>query len=342
VTAVRIGFTGDVMLGRNVDRRQRRRSVDAVWGDLLGRLRGLDGLVINLECALSTRGSEWTETYRPFHFRADPDWAVPALDRAGVDCCALANNHVLDYGVDALDDTLDALDAGGFAHAGAGRDLDGAVRPATFEVGGLDVTVVSLTDNTPEYAATTERAGTAYVELDSDPETGPENVPGLAAGSQSTVEGVLAAARATDPDLFVASLHLGPNMVERPSRAEERFARWLVDEGVDVVHGHSAHVFNGVAARDGSALLYDTGDFVDDYAVDATLRNDRSFLFVVTVEDGVPRELRLVPVRISDCAVHEATGGDARWCRRTMRARSERYGTTFRRVGDALVVPLDE
>jgi poly-gamma-glutamate synthesis protein (capsule biosynthesis protein) len=131
-------------------------------------------------------------------------------------------------------------------------------------------------------------------------------------------------------------------MVERPSRAEERFARWLVDEGVDVVHGHSAHVFNGVAARDGSTLLYDTGDFVDDYAVDATLRNDRSFLFVVTVEDGVPRELRLVPVRISDCAVHEATGGDARWCRRTMRARSERYGTTFRRVGDALVVPLDE
>jgi poly-gamma-glutamate synthesis protein (capsule biosynthesis protein) len=342
VTRVRVGFAGDVMLGRNVDRRQRRRPVDAVWGDLRPRLRDLDGLVINLECALSTRGSEWTATYRPFHFRADPDWAVPALDRAGVDCCALANNHVLDYGVDALDDTLDALDAGGLTHAGAGRDLDAALLPATFEVGELDVTVVSFTDNTPEYAATTENAGTAYVELDADPGTASERVPGLAAGSQSTVERVLAAARATEPDLFVASLHLGPNMVERPSRAEERFARWLVDEGVDIVHGHSAHVFNGVAVRDGSVLLYDTGDFVDDYAVDATLRNDRSFLFVVIADAGVPRELRLVPVRISDCAVHEATGRDARWCRRTMCERSERYGTTFRRAGEALVLALEE
>src|SRR6056297_3248655 len=114
--ALRIGLTGDVMLGRLVDEHQRRRSPDAVWADLLNRLTALDGLFVNLECCLSTRGTPWQVTYRPFHFRADPDWAVPALEAAGVDGCALANNHVLDFGDPALLDTLDALDGAGIAH----------------------------------------------------------------------------------------------------------------------------------------------------------------------------------------------------------------------------------
>jgi poly-gamma-glutamate synthesis protein (capsule biosynthesis protein) len=335
VTAVEIGFAGDVMFGRNVDLTQRRRAVDAVWGDLLPRLRGLDGFVVNLECVLSTRGSEWTETYRPFHFRADPDWAVPALQRADVDCCALANNHVLDYGSVALEDTLEVLDAAGIARAGAGRDVTETLEPATVEVGGLRVTVVSFTDNTPEYAATGERPGTAYVELDGSAEGG------LADGRRR-VERALAAAAETDPDLLVASVHLGPNMVERPDAGQERFARWLADGGVDVVHGHSAHVFNGIETRNGSVLMYDTGDFVDDYRVDPELRNDRSFLFVVVVEDGRPIELRLQPVEIGDCAVHEATGDAAEWCRRRMRDRSEPYGAGFHDEDGTLVVPIDD
>jgi poly-gamma-glutamate synthesis protein (capsule biosynthesis protein) len=335
VSTVEIGFAGDVMLGRNVDRRQNRRPVEAVWGDLRPRLRSLDGLVANLECCLSTRGSEWTETYRPFHFRADPDWAVPALEDAGVDCCALANNHVLDYGPVALADTLDALDAAGIARTGAGRDVARALEPATFEMAGLDVTVLSLTDNTPEYAASTDSPGTAYVALDEDADAG------VAADSRTRAERALAAARATDPDLLVASVHLGPNMVERPGAGQQRFVRWLAHAGIDVVHGHSAHVFNGIEIRNGSVLMYDTGDFVDDYRVDPELRNDRSFLFVLAVEDGAPAELRLHPVEISDCAVHETAGDAAEWCRRTMRDRSEPYGTEFHDENGTFVVRLD-
>lgn len=143
----RFGLTGDVMLGRKVDERQQRRPVTAVWGNVLDRLRGLDGLVVNLECCLSTGGQPWRRTHRPFHFRADPDWAVPALRRAGVDCCALANNHVLDFEEAALRDTLDHLDDAGIARAGAGRTRDEALEPALVPVDGLDVGVVSFTDN---------------------------------------------------------------------------------------------------------------------------------------------------------------------------------------------------
>ena len=327
----RIGLTGDVMLGRLVDEQQRQRPVSAVWGDLLDRLRALDGLFVNLECCLSTRGRPWRRTRRPFHFRADPGWAVPALERAGVDCCALANNHVLDYEEEALRDTLDNLDEVGIAHAGAGRTRAEAFAPTVVPVGDLDVGVVSVTDNTPEYAATGTSPGTAHVEIDVADE-----------GTRTAVGGALDRAREHDPDLLVASLHWGPNMVEEPPDAFREFARWLVDDGVDVVHGHSAHVFQGIEVYRGRPILYDAGDFVDDYAVDERLRNDRSFLFELSVSAaGKPAELRLRPTEIDDFAVHEAGPEAAEWSRARMRELSAPFGTSFERDGTELVVDLD-
>ncbi|QLG29023.1 CapA family protein [Halorarum halophilum] len=326
-----IGLTGDVMLGRLVDEHQRRRPVTAVWGDLLEYLEGLDGLFVNLECCLSSRGRPWRRTRRTFHFRAHPDWAVPALERAGVDCCALANNHVLDFEEEALRDTLDHLDGGGIARAGAGRTREEAFEPASVTASGLDVGFVSLTDNTPEYAASGASPGTAYVEIDVDDE-----------GTRRAVSGALERARERDPDLLIASLHWGPNMVETPPDSFREFGRWLVDEGVDLVHGHSAHVFQGIEVYEGRPILYDTGDFVDDYAVDDRLRNDRSFLFEVSVtDDGDSVELRLLPTEIDDYSVHRAGAEAAEWSRERMRELSTEFGTSFERDGEQLVLDLD-
>jgi poly-gamma-glutamate capsule biosynthesis protein CapA/YwtB (metallophosphatase superfamily) len=324
---VRLGFTGDVMLGRKVDERQRRRSVETVWGDLRERLRALDGLFVNLECCLSTRGRPWRRTNRPFHFRADPDWAVPALRDVGVDFASLANNHVLDFGEPALLDTLRHLDETGIERAGAGRDDREAFEPALVEVGGLRVAVVSLTDNTPEYAAGPDSPGTARVEIDvENPDT------------RTTVERAIETARELEPDLLATSLHWGPNMVTEPPDAFREFARWLVDRGVDLLHGHSAHVFQGVELYDGAPILHDCGDFVDDYRVDPELRNDRSFLFELETTNGAIEELRLVPTEIDDCAVHEASERAAEWSRERMRELSEPFGTEFERDGAHLVL----
>jgi poly-gamma-glutamate synthesis protein (capsule biosynthesis protein) len=130
-------------------------------------------------------------------------------------------------------------------------------------------------------------------------------------------------------------------MVAEPRPEFRAVARWLVDQGVDVVHGHSAHVFQGIEVYDGRPILYDTGDFVDDYAVDDRLRNDRSFLFELTVRDGALAELRLVPTEIDDFAVHVAGGEAAAWSRERMRSLSAAFGTDFEREGDHLVLPLD-
>ena len=323
---MKLGFTGDVMFGRKVDEYQRRRPPEYVWGDLLDRLRSLDGLLINLECTLSTRGERWTRTHRPFHFRADPDWAVPALEAAGVDYCSLANNHLMDFEVPALEDTLDHLDDAGISHAGAGKDEATAREPATFSVGDLEVACVAFTDNTPEFATGPASPGVAYLD-------------GPGAESREIVRGVLDDARAADPDLLVASLHWGPNMVTEPDENFQEFCRWLAEAGIDIVHGHSAHVFQGIEVYQESLICYDMGDFVDDYRVDPELRNDRSFLFEVGIEDGI-EELRLLPVEIYDYSVHEAGPEVAEWCRERMCGLSRPFGTEFERAGEGLVLEV--
>jgi poly-gamma-glutamate synthesis protein (capsule biosynthesis protein) len=117
----------------------------------------------------------------------------------------------------------------------------------------------------------------------------------------------------------------------------EAFGHFLVVEGVDLTHGHSAHVFQGVEVHDG-AICYDAGDFVDDYRVDPDLDKDRSFLFVVGIDDSHVTSLGLPPVEIRDCAVHPASAGVAGWCRRTVRECSATDGTDFQRDGEELVL----
>nr|WP_241692684.1 CapA family protein [Haloarcula salina] len=327
--ALRIGFVGDVMLGRSVDQRWRDDpdGPTAVWGSTLDRLRSLDGLVANLECCVSTRGDP--RPGRTFHFRATPDWAVPALARAGVTCAGLANNHLLDFGPGALTDTPAHLADGGVAATGAGADRAAAFEPAVVEIGGLSVAVVAVTDQSPSYAAGRDGPGTAYAPLDpSHPLT------------RRRVGGALAAARDADPDLLVVTAHWGPNWVTEPTETRRSFARWLVDRGADVVHGHSAHVLQGVEVYRGRPIMYDTGNFVDDYAIKDGYRNDRSFLFELRVADGTLAALRLVPVENEYAQVVEAGPDAAAWLRATMRARSDPFDTPVERAGAGLRVPL--
>ena len=83
----------------------------------------------------------------------------------GTACVTLANNHALDYGVDALADTLNLLAAAGIATVGAGTDLEQARRPTILATGKLRVAVVGVTDHPPDFAAGPDRPGRAIADL---------------------------------------------------------------------------------------------------------------------------------------------------------------------------------
>ena len=325
----RVGFAGDAMLGRNVDERWRDADDPAgLWGPLATRLRALDGFVLNLECCLSTRGERWPD--KTYYFRGDPGWAVPALEAAGTTCVSLGNNHVLDFGATALADTRRSLSAAGIGHAGAGPDWDAAIEPAFVSAGPLDVAVIGLSERWQEYRAGEDEPGTAYLPLTLDsPET------------RRTVTRLLDRVHEADLDLVVASLHWAPNWAEYPEPAHREFGRWLVEQGVDVVHGHSAHVAQGVEVHLGRPIFYDTGDVVDDYSTKPELRNDRSFLFVLELADGRFDAVRLQPIEIDDEAVRPATDEAIPWLHETMASRCDPFDTTLEPDREDLVIPLD-
>jgi poly-gamma-glutamate capsule biosynthesis protein CapA/YwtB (metallophosphatase superfamily) len=317
-----LALTGDVMLGRGVNEALRAMRPEEAWGDTLPLLLAADLRIINLECAITEHEQMWSRTPKVFHFRADPH-AVEVLRAARVDACSLANNHTLDFEEEGLLDTLRHLDEAGIRYTGAGRNLEEAGRPALLQYG---VALVAFTDNEPPFAAGLERPGTNYLPISTEPRV------------LRRVEEEITAARETGAETVVFSNHWGPNMVVRPRASFRRFARAVVDRGADVYYGHSAHVFQGVEVYRGKPILYDTGDFIDDYAVDPGLRNDRSLLFCVSVEGGELRRLELFPVVLPYSRVELARDEERRAILDLMQNLSAEMGTIFDRREDRLVL----
>ena len=319
---ITLALTGDVMLGRGVNEALDASRPEEVWGDVLPLLHAADLRVINLECAITGHRSPWSRTPKVFHFRADPP-AVEVLQAARVDACSLANNQTLDFEERGLLDTLEHLEAAGIRYAGAGRDAEEASRPALLDGG---VALVAFTDNEPPFAAGPQRPGTNYLPVSTEPTV------------LRRVEEAIGSAREAGARTVIFSNHWGPNMVLRPPEVFRRFARAVVDLGADVYYGHSAHVFQGLEIYRGKPILYDTGDFVDDYAVDPDLRNDRSLLFRVSLEGGNLKRLELFPVVLPYARVELAAGDERSAILDLMQELSAELGTTFERLEDRLVL----
>jgi poly-gamma-glutamate synthesis protein (capsule biosynthesis protein) len=294
---VTLAMTGDVMLGRGVDETLRRLGPTYPWGDLVPLLTEADLTILNLECVIAQGGQPWSRWPKVYHFRADPV-AMRALEHAGVDCVTLANNHVLDYEEEALFEMLELLQKAGIAFTGAGHNLGEAQRPALLDAHGLRVGIVAFTDNEPGWAARPDAPGTNYIPIT------------LEERAFSPVREAIAQSRAAGADLVIFTIHWGPNMVERPTPLFREFARGVVDAGADVFFGHSAHNFQGIELYKGRPIIYDAGDFVDDYVVDPALRNDWGLLFRLEAQGSVVRRLELIPVVIQQRQVNRATGSE--------------------------------
>jgi poly-gamma-glutamate capsule biosynthesis protein CapA/YwtB (metallophosphatase superfamily) len=328
---VKIALTGDVMLGRLVDQYViQNRSVrpQALWGDVLPIMLAADCRLINLECVISSQGEEWHPTTKEFHFRARPR-ALEFLQAAKIDGVTLANNHVLDFGTEALLDCLTLLDRAGIKRAGAGTTLQEALIPAVLGLPQGRVAVVALTDNEPEWEATSTKPGVNYLAY---------NERGLMESYRSRMAQVLSLAR-RQADLVIASAHVGPNW-GAPSRAMQALAHDLIDMGADLYWGHSNHAPQGIELYKGKAILYSAGDFVDDYMVDKDERNDLSFLFVLEGEKGRIGRIRLYPVRIEDLGVRLATEQEWQFLIRAMRAKCKAYGTTMVMEGQVGMITM--
>jgi poly-gamma-glutamate capsule biosynthesis protein CapA/YwtB (metallophosphatase superfamily) len=315
------------MLGRGVgDRLGDVAPRSLVSPEIAAAFREADLAVLNLECCVSERGSRWPGRGKPFFFRAPPR-AVELLVHLGVDCVTLANNHALDFGADALLDTFTHLDAAGIEWVGAGPNLARARRPAllTAEDGGR-LAVLGATDHPDDFAATPERAGVAHFDLD-------------------RLSWLLDAVQAVEADAVLVTPHWGPNMQREPLSTIRRAAHELVQAGATLVAGHSAHVFQGVAGP----VLYDLGDFIDDYRRDPQLRNDLGLLWFVelaALEDEAghralrPARIEALPLQLEYAHTRLATGDAADWVERRLRDACAELGTEVEVSDGRLIIDL--
>lgn len=313
-----VALTGDVMLGRLVDRyviTNDSLGPDALWTDMLPLMMSADARLVNLECVISARGSEWRPLTKAFHFRAHPR-AIEFLRAAGVDGVAVANNHVLDYGREALHDCLALLDRAGIVRTGAGLTLAEATEPASIERSGVRMAVLALTDNEPDWEASDRDAGVYFVSYDDH---------GLREPYRTSTAQLMHRVRA-QADFVVVSAHVGPNW-GAPSISMRALAHELIDLGADVYWGHSNHTPQGIELYRDGIILYSAGDFVDDYAVDETERNDLSFLFMVRVEGRRASRITLHPTCIENYRVRSANRQEAAFLARTMADKCEAFGT---------------
>jgi poly-gamma-glutamate capsule biosynthesis protein CapA/YwtB (metallophosphatase superfamily) len=302
---VRLALAGDTMLGRSVGAELALRTPQSfVEPALVEIVRDADHFLLNLECCISERGVPVPKT---FNFRAPPA-AVELLVHLGVDCVTLANNHALDFGTDALLDTFEHLRAGGIAWVGAGTTVEKARAPV--QVQGLRI--IAFADQGPRSAAGTDRPGIAYADIEH----------GIPDWLRESARGAL------------VTPHWGPNMTSEPEPYVRAAAQELRDAGATLVAGHSAHVFHGVEGN----VLYDLGDFLDDYRVDLTLRNDLGLLFIVELEHDGPRRIEAVPLKLEFCFTRLAEGDDAAWIRRRFRDACAALGTEVREENGRLIV----
>ena len=302
-----------------------RRPVDFayVWGDALAEFRRVapDLRIVNLETAATASEDAWPD--KGIHYRMHPA-NVPCLTAAGIDCCVLANNHVLDWGYRGLAETLDTLRAAGIATAGAGRDVAEAAAPAVLEVPGKGRVRVyawgMASSGVPaEWAAGSGRAGV--------------NV--LADLSRRSLEAVARQIRSERQpgDRVVASIHWGGNWGYAVSPEQRAFAHGLVDRaGVDVVHGHSSHHVKGIEVYRERPILYGCGDFLTDYEGIGgyeTYRGDLALMYFPTLDaaDGRLLWFALTPTQTRHLRVNHAPEEGVRWLMATLDREGAPLGT---------------
>ena len=310
-----VALAGDTMLGRGVATRLTEAGPRSLVAEEVRDIAAAaDLFVLNLECCISERGEPWPAPGKPFFFRAPPI-AVETLTWLGVDAVTLANNHALDFGPDALRDTLAQLGAAGIAVVGAGTDVSRARAPAVLEARNRRLGVLGVTDHPADFAASEDRPGVAFADL----RTG---VPGWLLDAVRGLRGEVATVLVTP--------HWGPNMVSEPVGHVRKAARALRAAGVDLVAGHSAHVPHGV----GDGICYDLGDFVDDYVVHPQLRNDLGLLFVAELDEDGAAGVSAVPLALDYCHTRLAAGEEYTWMR-------DRFGAACAEL-DTEMTPADD
>lgn len=341
MTTISLALCGDVMMGRGIDQLlpwpcepvlyepfmrsateylalaerangpiPRRIEPSYPWGDALPDLqeRRSDLRIINLETSV-TRCA--TPEPKGINYRMSPE-NFASVREAAIDCCVLANNHVLDWGERGLIDTLDTVRTAGIASAGAGLNLPDACAPAILPMAsGARVLVYACTATDsgvpPAWRAGPDRAGVNVL-------------PDFSTETARRIGNELSASKRAG-DLVVVSIHWGGNWGYTVPSAHRSFAHALIDAAdASIIHGHSSHHPKGIEVYRGRLILYGCGDLISDYeGIEGyeAFRNDLALIYLaqLRIRDAALASLTMLPYQLRKFRLNHAAPRDTQWLR---------------------------
>jgi len=234
-----INAVGDVMLAGKWAADLRKSGYDSPFRWVAPELQTGDITVANLESPIARGGSEYPG--KRFRFRADPELAG-ALKRSGINLVTLANNHTMDFGGQALVETMKNLESAGIAWIGAGGNLDEARKGALYTIKGKKFAFLGYSLTQPmDFFAGRNRPGTT---------------PGF---ERIVVEDIRRARK--EADFVIASFHWGTEGRSDIQPYQRTVAHKAIEAGADVIIGHHPHVLRGIERYKSGLIFYSLGNF---------------------------------------------------------------------------------
>jgi poly-gamma-glutamate synthesis protein (capsule biosynthesis protein) len=314
-----IGAVGDLMLGNRTEPFLKEFGPAYPFAEVAPFLKKADVVVGNLESPISTRGKAVEN--KKFTLRAGPI-AAEALNKAGIRVVTLANNHSMDFGPLALQDTLAILGENGILPTGAGMDLDDARSPAMVKVKGKTLAFLSYSLTFPlEFFASAKRPGTA---------------PGYMEFVKADIEKVRPAA-----DIVVVSFHWGAELMTTAKDYQIELGHQAIDWGADLVLGHHPHVLQELEVYRGRLIAYSLGNFV--FGSESNRTNFSMILLLTFRGKGLVR-VEAIPLDVNNYRVkyrpRVLTGKEGREVIESINAGSERFKTKLEMANDRGMIVL--
>lgn len=215
---------------------------ECISPEILDVTNGADVFFLNHEYAISDRGEPLAGKY--YTFRADPE-RISLLKQMGTDLVSLANNHVYDYGAEAMLDTADLLDEADILYMGGGRNIDEAKRPVFFDVNGIKVGFVGASN--AEKMRYTPQAE--------------DDFPGVLLAYDTAEFNEVIKQASQECDYLIAYIHWGDEDTNDYNDLQQKLGREFLESGADIVVGGHPHVLQGMEYVDGKPIVYSLGDF---------------------------------------------------------------------------------
>jgi poly-gamma-glutamate synthesis protein (capsule biosynthesis protein) len=301
---LRLAAMGDIMLARDVGRHYAASPSDFTMPEIRALLGRHDIALANLENPVSRNGKPHPKQKPNVTFCATPE-TLNILEGLSIDAVSLGNNHLLDYGPEALLETVFHLDKAGIRHAGAGRDYGEANQPVFIEKGGFRLAILS---HVFIYSASTEMAR--------------QDRPGV---SDHRLRKILSKVRNLRKagNIVIVTIHWGLEYAFYPIPYQMRQARRMIDCGASLVIGHGPHYAQGTERYRDGMIVYSLGNFIFD---EPYRFSNRGYIFSATLSlDGRLTDSRIYPIRLVQHVPQLTTGSEQTQAVRRVEALSRAY-----------------